>query len=314
MASHVQTTIRYDGPALAEHEMDVQDLAPALLALASIAKIANQKFNGDKASIRVLVNADTEQKCFQLDLSLVQSWMDQAAVLIGKDNVATARQIAEFIGLVGPPGAGLFWLYKKLYGEEAPEGGEGITFQAHDAAGLTVIKIHGDGNQVIVANQTAELAQDPRVLEHVKTVLDPLKNPEYRDFSIHEGDQPLVEIDRDEARSIRESAVPLASKASKDFVSTVDGQVEIVTAQFKGNAQWGLWWTGRTRLMKVEDESWLKSFQAGEEPDAKPGAWLDVTMQITQPRDRAQPATFAVLKVKKVIRAESQDGLFDDLR
>jgi hypothetical protein len=50
--------------------MDVQDLAPALLAMAEIAKIANQKLNGDRASIKVLVNADIEHKCFQLDLSL----------------------------------------------------------------------------------------------------------------------------------------------------------------------------------------------------------------------------------------------------
>lgn len=293
--------------------MDVQDLAPALLALAAIAKIANQKFNGDKASIRVLVNADTEQKCFQLDLSLVQSWMDHAAVLIGKDNVATARQIAEMIGLVGPPGAGLFWLYKKLYGEKQPEATEGIVFKSDDATGLTVINIRGDGNQVTVSNQTALLAQDARVLEHVKTVLDPLKNPDYRDFSIHAGEERLVEIDRDEARNIRESAVPLSvSSATDDFVSVVDGQVEIVTAQFKGNAQWGLWWTGRTRLMKIEDEPWLKNFQAGNESEAKPGAWLDVTMQIVQPRDKAQPANFSVLRVKRVIPSETQDRLFDD--
>lgn len=47
MSRHVKTTIRYDGPALSEHDMDVQDLAPALLALADIIQIANRKFNGD---------------------------------------------------------------------------------------------------------------------------------------------------------------------------------------------------------------------------------------------------------------------------
>lgn len=313
MASHVQTTIRYDGPALADHEMDVQDLAPALLALAAIAKIANQKFNGDRASIRVLVNADVEQKCFQLDLSLVQSWMDQAAVLIGKDNVATARQIAEMIGLVSGTTGGLFWLYKVLYGKRGPEGTEGVVFRSDDATGVTIINVRGDGNHIAVSNQTAVLAQDPRVLEHVKTVLDPLKNPDYRDFSIHSGASSVVEIDREEARNIRETATPLSADVpSDDFLSVVDGQVEIVTAQFKGNAQWGLWWTGRTRLMKIEDDAWLKSFQAGEEPDAKPGSWLDVSMQIVQPRDKAQPASYTVLKVKGVIPAEIQDGLFDE--
>jgi hypothetical protein len=101
MTKHLQTTIRYDGPALVDHEMDVQDLAPALLALAEIAKIANQKFNGDRASIKVLVNADTEQKCFQLDLSLVQSWLDHGKLLLGKENVTTVSQIAAIIGIAG---------------------------------------------------------------------------------------------------------------------------------------------------------------------------------------------------------------------
>ncbi len=95
MARHVRTRIRYDGPALADHEMDVQDLAPALLAMAEIVQIANRKFNGDAVSIRVMVDADVEQQCFQLDLSLVQSIFDHAAVLIGHKDVATAKDIAE---------------------------------------------------------------------------------------------------------------------------------------------------------------------------------------------------------------------------
>lgn len=244
MARHVTTTIRYDGPALAGHEMDVQDLAPALLALAEIAKIANRKFNGDRASIRVLVNADTEQQCFQLDLSLVQSWLDHATLLMGKDNAATVNQIATIIGLTGTPAGGLFWLYKKLYGKPREGSAPEITFEANDAARTTIINVIGDGNQIVVSNETAQLAQDPRVLAHVKTVLAPLSLPDYDDFTILQGDKPLVNIDRDEARNIQSKALPLPSEIEPEsFISMVDGQVEIVTAQYKGNAQWGLWWT-----------------------------------------------------------------------
>ena len=50
--------------------MDVQDVAPALLALEDIVQIANRKFNGGSAGIRVLVNADVEQKVFQIGLRL----------------------------------------------------------------------------------------------------------------------------------------------------------------------------------------------------------------------------------------------------
>ncbi len=314
MSKHVTTTIRYDGPALSGHEMDVQDLAPALLALAEIAKIANQKFNGDRASIKIMVNADTEQQCFQLDLSLVQSWMDHATLLIGKDNLATVEQIAKVIGFTGGSGTGLFAVYKWLYGKKDKAEETTVTFTASDSAGMTVINVNGDGNQITVTNQTAILAQDPKVLQHVKTVLEPLGNKDYEDFSIIKDGKPVIKIDREEARNIREMAVPLPNETdSENFVSTVNGQVEIVTAQYKGAAQWGLWWTGRTRLMKIDDDRWLTRFQAGKEPEAKPGAWLDVTMEITQPRDKAHPPTFVVKLVKGVLppSSDEQGALFD---
>ncbi|MEC7819220.1 MAG: hypothetical protein VX454_11235 [Pseudomonadota bacterium] len=59
---HVRTRIRYDGPVLVGHEMDVQDLAPAFLAMAEMVQIANRKFNGDAVAIRVMVDADVDQQ------------------------------------------------------------------------------------------------------------------------------------------------------------------------------------------------------------------------------------------------------------
>ena len=61
MASRAKAIIRYDGPALAAHEMDVHELAPALLAFGDLCKTANQIFNGDSATVRILVKADSEQ-------------------------------------------------------------------------------------------------------------------------------------------------------------------------------------------------------------------------------------------------------------
>ena len=163
MTKHVQTTIRYDGPALADYAMDVQDSAPAFLALAKIVKVANEKLNGDHASIKILVNADAKQKCFQLDLSLVQSRMDRAKLFLGKDNVKTVAQIAAIIGVAGPSTGGLFWLFKKLYEAKKLDDDESeVTFKANDSTGITVINITGSGNQVSVSNETAIIVQDQR--------------------------------------------------------------------------------------------------------------------------------------------------------
>lgn len=304
MASRVRTTIRYDGPALADHEIDVQQLAPALLALAEIVQIANRKFNGDAAAMRVLVKTDVEQHCFQIDVHLVQSLFDQARTLLGKEDVKTAKEIAEWVGLIG--GTGLFGLLAWLFAKK-PTSESKIQVQTGD--GGTTLLTRGDGNQITVNNYVYQLAADPAVQTQVKQVLKPLERRGYQTLDFIEDGAPNFHIEKEEARAVIAAPIePLADHET--FFSAIQAQVEITTAQFKGNAQWGLWWTGRTRLMKIEDEPWLQRFQAGNEPDARPGAWLDVTMEITQPRDRDLPATFVVRKVNRVLPPDEPGDLF----
>src|SRR3954454_18921144 len=71
--SKVAFQLRYDGPALSEHGMDVADLAPALLALGELIKRANFAVNGDASKVNLIVQSDFEHKCFQVNLELVQS-------------------------------------------------------------------------------------------------------------------------------------------------------------------------------------------------------------------------------------------------
>ena len=306
MASDVRTTIRYDGPALAGHEIDVQELAPALLALAEIIQIANRKFNGDSAAMRVLVKADAEQRCYQVHLHLVQSLYEQARTILGRDDIRTAKEIAEWVGLIVGP-TSLFGLLAWLFGKRPPS--ESKIEVANGQSG-TVIITRGDGNKITVNNHVYQLATDPVVQAQAKQVLRPLERKGYDSLDFLEGDASIFHIDKDEAREV--IAVPLdALSQPEKFYSTVNGQVEIVTAQFKGTAQWGLWWTGRTRLMKIEDEDWLARFQAGHVPEAKPGAWLDVTMEIMQPRDRTLPASFVVRKINGVLPPELANDLFE---
>ena len=101
VAHHVCTTICDDGPDRAGGEMDVQDVAPALLAHEDIVQIANRKFNGDIAGIRVLVNAHVEQKFFQIGFRLVQLVLDRAKPSLTPTALKTAQEIAEWIGVVG---------------------------------------------------------------------------------------------------------------------------------------------------------------------------------------------------------------------
>jgi hypothetical protein len=305
MAQHVKTTIRYDGPALVGHDMDVQDLAPALLALADIVQIANRKFNGDRASMRVLVNADVEQKCFQLDLSLVQSLLDQANTFFGKDAVATARTIAEIIGLTGGVGGTLFGLYKWLFGkkDEIPDGG--ISFTKSEATGTTIVNITGDGNTVEVTNQVAALASDPEVMKRVKAVLKPLQNPDYTDFSILEEDRLVIQIDREEAAGIIAAPTPalISEEADEGDDTYAVGPAWVDTSHFRGTAKWTLLWSGQRIDAKMPEE-FIRQFQANE-LIVVPNTKLTVRMKVETKVDQAgMPLGAPSFEVEEVLRID----------
>lgn len=321
MSKHVTTTIRYDGPALVGHDMDVQDLAPALLALAEIAQIANRKFNGERASLRVLVNADVEQQCFMLDLSLVQSIADQAAALFTKENIKTAREIAADIGLVmgvvGVP-ATLFGVYKWLFGRETPP--DQISFTKTEATGTTVINVYGDGNSIEVSNDVAALASDPEVAKRVQTVLRPLGKPEYRDFTVLNRNEPVIHIDRDEARGILAAAPPILippDEQSQAEPIYATGPAWVDTSHFRGVAKWKLVWAGQTVDAKMPEE-FLKQFQENDVV-VVPNAKLTVRMKVLTPVDEnGQPSGGSEFVVEEVLnidlppKAAKQGGLFDD--
>lgn len=95
--------IRFDGPILVDHRMDISDLAPALIGISELCKIANSKFNDEKASVKVLMKADIEQKCIQLDLNVVLSTWDSIKGLISDNEIKSAKELLEWIGIIGGP-------------------------------------------------------------------------------------------------------------------------------------------------------------------------------------------------------------------
>lgn len=321
MALDVFTTIRYDGPDLSGHEIDVQELAPALLALAEMIQATNRKFNGDDVSMRVLVKADIEQQCFQLQIHIVQSLLEAAKHLFTTEQYKTAREIAELLDLILPAGVGggVFWAWKRLWGTKEEQEKPLSSYEVEQHGGVTVINnFYGPGANLEMATGTFDLATDPEMIRLGKRVLKPLAKDGYDSMGFYQGDKAVVEYDDTEAARVTKRAPDEGEAVSGNATDAppdmgpqqVDGQVEIVTAQYVGSAQWGLRWLGKIRQMKMADEAWLASYQADTELDAIPGAWLDVHMEIEQMNGSAA-ASYSVTKVKRVIPPEKQTGLFD---
>ena len=313
VTKHVRTTIRYDGPALSEHEMDVQDLAPALLALADLIQIANQKFNGSHASMKVLVNADVEQKCFMIDISLVQTFLEQAKGLLGADSVKTAKEIAEWVDILAGGSAGLFQLLKFL--RNARQSDQPLQIENSGDGNVTSI---GNGNTIIVPRPVFLLAQEPKAVEKAKGVVKPLEKEGYDSLAFLDGAISVVKFTEQEAAEICEMPSQPLTDIPSESVSQIRGQVRIKSAQYEGGAQWALLWNGRAINAEMVDEAadWVLSFQENK-INAPPNSILDVSMIETAQLDGqgliVGKAAYRVLEVHNVTQPPQQSGLFDQI-
>ncbi len=312
MTKHVRTTLKYDGPALSGHEMDVQDLAPALLALADMIQIANKRFNGDHASIKVLVNADVEQKCFMIDISLVQSFLEQAKGFLGDDSVKTAKEIAEWIGILSGGGLGLFKLLKFI--REAKQAQTPFQIENSSDGNITII---GNGKQITIPREVYNLALEPKMIEKAKAVMRPLEKEGYETLSFLENEREIFEVTKDEAKDISGFPDRPLSDIPTESVSHIRGQVRIKSAQYEGNAQWSFLWNGRAINAEMIDNAaeWVKHFQKNK-VNAPPNSILDVTMtekvQLDPSGAVVGKAWYAICEIHNVAPPPRQIGLFDD--
>ena len=197
-------TIRYDGADLAGHQMDVSDLAPSLLRLSELYQIANKRFNGDRASIKVLISTDIEHQCFQFDIQVVQSLWDQAKHLLGDDKIASAKEIGKWFGLIGKGGVSVYGLFKflKWLKERNVDAAE---LKVESGPNTTTITVTGDNSSITVHSQTLELSKDQNVLKNVQTVVKPITKDGY-DSVEFESNGEVEALSSKDAASIIEAA------------------------------------------------------------------------------------------------------------
>lgn len=275
--SSIHTTIKFDGPALDGRAMDVAQLAPSLLALSELVKATNRYANGDRAGVRVLVNADLEQKCFELNVELALTIWEQAKLLIADDRVQTAKEIAEWIGIVGGTTGtisyGLFQVIKKIRGREV----ESVTVLAvTDGQNKVEIRIVGVPEPILVSQAVYELYANAPTRQKAVAVLEPLRAEGYESLEFYEGDERFVAFTSDDVPAADGSDLPevIPQNVKRSIIRT---GVKIRKPAYEGRSRWTLMYK-RAIEASFDDSEWLARFQSGQEK-APPGSSLDVDME-----------------------------------
>src|SRR2546427_5812207 len=167
IVSSAELSITYDGEMVRTGLMDVQELAPALLASGKLIEKANRLLNGETTSINLKVKSDFQRGSFLVNFVVDQSLLEQAKnFLLLHPHIKDAKEILEtiffYVGIPAGTIKGLFGLIKFL-GNKKPDA---VTIEEKNK---TVVIVLGD--QRITVNQTAyKLYQDPEARRAASTL------------------------------------------------------------------------------------------------------------------------------------------------
>jgi hypothetical protein len=248
----------FRGPAVDTGDIDVRDLAPALLALGDVFQSASDTLNGDRVKTAVRVKA-TEAACFQVDLSVVQSIGETLHSLLSlaaanKDGISAAKELADLIlktgTAVGVVGGGLFALLKFLKGRK-PE-------KIDDVGGA--VHLHLDGNVFITNRKTIILAENVGVRESAKRFVSVLKNAGIESISTKaEGDTEETYTKSDLI------AFDLPNVIEEELLDeTRRMNLQIVSLSFKDDNKWRVTDGSEPFSVGIEDSDFLKQVANSE--------------------------------------------------
>lgn len=310
MTRKVKAVIRYDGPALAGHEMDVHDLAPSLLALGELCRDANRALNGDTSTVKVLVKADLEQKCFQLGFELVQTLFEQAVALIEQDVVQDAKSILEWIGIISG-GAGVALTVFDLMKWKAKNQKSNITY---NIGPNSAVYIASEGGRIEVPIQVHKIAQGANTLKNVQRLLQPVSTDGYEVLEFEHKDRIAQSFSKEEAQEVLEipSGFLIKEVDDGDHVSKIRTGVRIKRAVYEGDGMWTIIYHKAVEA-RMGDAEWLEGFQKGV-AQAPPKSTLDVDLVVTVPVDNEGiqngSPKYEITKVHEVELPPKQNALF----
>lgn len=152
--------ISFEGEPFKNGEIEVSELAPALLALGEVIQAANRALNGDKAQARLKLlasNTGSFEALLSVDVSMIDALRDMLDIVVEHpDRVVAANNLLDLLLKTGGVAMGLFAAIKWLGGRK-PEKVE------KQKDGLT--SITSNNTTILVDNRTVVLLENLQTRE-----------------------------------------------------------------------------------------------------------------------------------------------------
>ncbi len=273
MTAKVHFSIKYDGPALASHQMDVRELAPALIALSELLENSNKAAFPDSDEVRVNVQGNFKGGSFGVDLIALQTMAQQIVSLLSGTEATAASNLFGILGGLGLlGGGGVIGLVKWLKGRKPSSirtEGDKVIFELREADEIETFEVD------LIAGK---LYQTRIVRQSLARVVRPLENKGIDVFACGKDGVTQSVITSDE-RVWFDMAASEADVVSDTVRENVLLQIE--SAVFKDDNKWRFHDGSNAFYAEVADMDFIDRVNSGDERFGK-GDVLIADLRIIQ--------------------------------
>lgn len=251
----------YDGPALEGSQMDVADLAPALLALGDLVREANMVLNGPRSSVQLKVNASFQTGCFGINLTAIQGIFQDLLAMCNSDGANGALNLVTMLSLAGGTGVGLLKVIKKVRGRNISK------VKIMDDEKHAIIFI--DEDQLQVEIEIIKLLRNQKIRDAIeKLVYRPLEKEGIDSFSVTK-DKGNTETAFIVNKSEREFFKSPAAEDEKIEDVEYEATYELISPVFQEDNKWRMSDGSGPFFVEMADEEFIKKVQCSEISFAK---------------------------------------------
>lgn len=275
----------YDGEALANGEMDVADLAPALLAMGEFVRAAARAVYGEDVQVSVKVKA-TNEGSFEVLFAMAVETAGQAWEFWKQDDIQAAAQLAGLMGLsAASVGGGAILAIRKLRGQPA---------KLRSSVDPGSVEIETPEGVIVVPEGVGRIVVDRAVRAALeRLVAEPLEKDGI-DTVIFSKDGAATKIDEVESGWFR---APLAVE-SDEFVSRYTRAFSIVSLHFTAGKKWRLSdGRGPAKLIAIDDEVFNGKVARNEVRFAKGDILICEVVETSRRTDSGFKSEFEIIRV-----------------
>lgn len=302
IVSSAELSITYDGELVRTGLMDVQELAPALLASSTLIQKANAVLNGETTSVSLKVRSDFRHGSFVVHCVVDQSLLEQAKnFLLAHPSIKDVKEILETIffyaGIPITATASLFRLIKFL-GRRKPD-----AVEIHNNNGTVTVVL---GDQNIVVNQAIyKLYEDSQARRAASILVEPLGREGIDTLEIKRGDE-IEKVTKEEAEAFEYSV----ADAETLLDNVAESWLSVIGLSFNPKHKWRFTTGGSNLMAEIADSQFWQRIHTHQETFEE-GDQLLVSLRTSTSRDpdgRLQ-TTYTVEHVLRHVRAPKQSKL-----